>query len=259
MRKILIAALAAGLLASACSSSGGTAPPAGGSGNGSELSGTITVLAAASLTDSFTTIANQFKAAHSGVSITFSFGASSDLATEIQQGNPADVFASASTKTMDQIGDAALEPMDFATNTMEIATPPGNPKDVTSVADLAKSDVKVAVCDYAVPCGTVAKQVFDNAKVTVKPAASEQDVKSTLTVVESGEVDAGVVYVTDVRAAGSKVSGVAIPDDVNATTTYPISVLKDSKNSALAKAFVAYVLSADGQRVLRDAAFAPAS
>jgi molybdate transport system substrate-binding protein len=222
------------------------------------LSGSITVLAAASLTDTFTAIADQFEAAHPGVSITFSFGASSDLATEIQQGNPADVFASASTKTMAQIGAAAVQPTNFATNTMEIATPPGNPKGIKSVADLARSDVKVAVCDFDVPCGTVAKEVFDNAKADVHPTASEQDVKSTLTVVESGEVDAGVVYVTDVRAAGSKVVGVEIPADVNATTTYPISVLKDSGNAALAQAFADYVLSADGQKVLQDAAFAPA-
>lgn len=255
----VVAGAAAATLMTACSSSGsgGTdtsaAPPGGGA-----LSGSITVLAASSLTDTFTTLADQFKSTHPSVSITFSFGASSDLATEIQQGNPADVFASASTKTMDQIGDAAVQPRNFATNTMEIATPPGNPKGIKSVDDLAESGTKVAVCDFAVPCGTVAKQVFDNAKITVHPTASEQDVKSTLTVVEGGEVDAGVVYVTDVKAAGSKVTGVEIPADVNATTTYPISVLKDSENSALAQAFVEYVLSADGQKVLRNAAFAPA-
>lgn len=262
MKKIFgTVALAVTVLTSACSSSGGGAssPPAGGSQSSSgTLSGSITVLAASSLTDTFATIASQFKAAHPGVSITFSFGASSDLATEIQQGNPADVFASASTSTMTQIGTAAVKATNFATNTMEIATPPGNPKNVASVADLAKSGVKVAVCDPAVPCGVVAKQVFDNAKVTVHPTASEQDVKSTLTVVESGEVDAGVVYVTDVKAAGNKVTGVSIPAKINATTTYPISVLKGAKNPALAQAFVDYVLSAAGQQVLRAAAFAPA-
>lgn len=264
MKRSILGACAAALFMAACSSSGSGgatgagSPTAGGNSSAGGLSGSITVLAASSLTDTFTTIANQFKAAHPGVSITFSFGASSDLATEIQQGNPADVFASASTKTMDQIGSAATKATNFATNTMEIATPPGNPKSVKTVADLAKSDVKVAVCDFTVPCGTVAKQVFDNAKVTVHPTASEQDVKSTLTVVESGEVDAGVVYVTDVQAAGSKVTGVPIPSAVNATTTYPISLLKGATNPALAQAFVDYVLSTQGQRVLRTAGFAAA-
>jgi molybdate transport system substrate-binding protein len=264
MNKAVLAGVAAALVVSACSSSGGpgnsTGTPApSNSAGGSALSGSITVLAAASLTDTFTIIAKQFKAAHPGVSVTFSFGASSDLATQIQQGNPADVFASASTKTMDQIGGSAVKATNFATNTMEIATPPGNPKHIKTVADLAKSGVKVAVCDYAVPCGTVAQQVFDNANVTVKPTASEQDVTSTLTVVESGEVDAGVVYVTDVKTAGSKVTGVPIPAAVNATTTYPISVVKGAKNPALAQSFVGYVLSAAGLKVLRDAAFAPAA
>jgi len=222
------------------------------------LSGSITVLAASSLTGTFQTIATQFKAAHPGVSITFNFGASSDLATEVTNGSPADVFASASKKTMTQVGDAAVAPSDFATNTMEIAVPPGNPKGIQTVADLAKAGTKVAVCDFAVPCGVVAKTVFDNAKVTVQPAAREQDVKSTLAVVESDEVDAGIVYVTDVKAAGSKVAGITIPADINATTTYPLSVLKASKNAALAQAFVAYVLSPAGQQVLRDAGFAPA-
>lgn len=261
MKAGALALLAAGAVVSACSSSDGatSAPPGGSTSGGRQLHGSITVLAAASLTDTFTAIAEQFKAAHPGVSVTLSFGASSDLATEIQQGNPADVFASASTSTMAQIGDAAAKARNFATNTMEIATPPGNPKHIESVADLADSGVKLAVCDYAVPCGAVAEQVFDNAKVTVHPTAREQDVKSTLTVVESGEVDAGVVYVTDVKAAGDKVTGVDIPSGVNATTTYPISVLKDSGDPASARAFVRYVLSAAGQHVLRAAAFAPAS
>lgn len=258
-RSVATIALAGMLVLTACSSSGGTSStPPDGSASSTGLTGSLTVLAAASLTDTFTTIAKQFKAAHPGVSITFSFGASSDLATEIQQGNPADVFASASTKTMEQVGSAAVKPTNFATNTMEIATPPGNPKHITGVSDLGKSGIKVAVCAPAVPCGVVAQQVFDNAHVTVHPTASEQDVTSTLNVVETGEVDAGIVYVTDVKTAGSKVTGVQIPASVNATTTYPISVLKSSANKALAQAFVNYVLSPAGQQVLRAAAFAPA-
>lgn len=254
LTRLAIASFAAGLVATACSSETNENKDTTDGG----ISGTITVLAAASLTETFTKIKSQFEDEHPGTTIEFSFGASSDLATQIEQGSPGDVFASASTKTMDQIGDTALAATNFATNTMEIATPPGNPAGITSIADLAKGDVKVAVCDFEVPCGTVAKQVFDNAKIAVDPTANEQDVKSTLAVVESGEVDAGVVYVTDVAAAGDKVDGVEIPDDTNATTTYPISVLKDAGNTDLALAFVDYVLSDAGQQVLQDAAFAPA-
>jgi molybdate transport system substrate-binding protein len=143
----------------------------------------------------------------------------------------------------------------FVINTMEIAAAPGNPAHITSVQGLAKSSVKVAVCDPAVPCGVVATKVFKNAGVTVKPVVSAQDVKSTLAVVESGEVDAGIVYVTDVKAAGNKVVGVAIPDSVNATTDYPIAKLTNSKNADLAAAFVSYVQSTDGLAVLTAAGF----
>ena len=170
------------------------------------------------------------------------FGASSDLSTQITQGAPVDVFASASPKNMNTVGQPGLRdrPGHFASNTLEIAVPPSNPGKVTVAARPAAKGVKVAVCAPAVPCGVVAAKVFDNAKITVKPVASEADVKSTLAVVESGEVDAGLVYVTDVRAAGGKVKGIAIPGSVNASTEYPIAALKDAKNPALAKAFVDY-------------------
>lgn len=238
--KAIICAGAALLLLAGCSSSAH-------SGN---ASGSITVDAAASLTEAFDTLKTQFEAAHRGTSVHIDYGASSDLATQIGQGAPVDVFASASEKTMTQLGDQAVRPTDFVANTLEIAVPPSNPAHITSVADLARSGVKVAVCDPAVPCGAVAAQVFRNAKISVHPAASLADVKSTLAAVESGEVDAALVYVTDVRAAGTKVKGVAIPPAVNASTTYPIAVLKDAKNQALAQAFVDYVLSAAGRAVL---------
>jgi molybdate transport system substrate-binding protein len=139
---------------------------------------------------------------------------------------------------------------------MEVAVPPRNPAKVTSVNDLAKSSVKTAVCQPQVPCGVVAAEVFKNAKITVKPVTLQPDVKSVLTQVELGNVDAGVVYVTDVQAAGSKVKGVTIPADVNATTTYPIAALTHSKEKAIAQAFVAYVLSPPGEQVLKAAGFA---
>jgi molybdate transport system substrate-binding protein len=250
-----VAAVSAVALLSACGSSDGdTASPAGSS---SGVTGQITVLAAASLTGSFTDLGKTFEAAHPGTKVNFSFGASSGLATQITAGAPADVFASASAKTMDTVvtAKAANPPTTFAKNVMEIAVPPDNPAKITSVADLAKTNVKVALCAAEVPCGVGAQAVFSNAKVTVKPVTEEVDVKATLTKVQLGEVDAGVVYVTDVLAAGDKVKGIEIPADINASTSYPISTLTASKNTALAQAWVDYVLSADGAQALTDAGF----
>jgi molybdate transport system substrate-binding protein len=250
---VLLAAAAATSLLAAC---GGSSSATGRTS--SSLSGEITVLAAASLTDAFGALGKQFQEANPGTTITFSFGASSALATQIDQGAPADVFASASQKNMDAVvaaGDAtASKP--FAENVMEIAVPPANPAKITRLSDLAEPGVKVALCQAEVPCGTVALKVFENAKITVTPVTQEADVKATLAKVTLGEVDAGVVYVTDVLAAGDKVTGIEIPADVNASTTYPIAALKSSKNAALAQAFVDYVLSAEGQKVLTDAGFA---
>jgi molybdate transport system substrate-binding protein len=229
----------------ACSSS----KPATG-GSTAALHGSITVDAAASLTEAFGTLKAQFEKAHPGTTIRVTFGASSDLATQIGQGAPVDVFASASEKNMTALGGQALHPTDFAKNTLEIATPPANHAHIASLGDLAKPGVKVAVCDPAVPCGVVAAQVFQNAKITVHPKAQLADVKSTLAAVESGEVDAGLVYVTDVRAAGSDVRGIPIPAGVNASTTYPIAVLRDAHNPSLASAWVRYVLSPVGRSVL---------
>jgi molybdate transport system substrate-binding protein len=228
----------------------GCASSADGSSGGGTPTGSITVDAASSLTEAFATLKAKFEAAHPGTTIKITYGASSDLATQIGQGAPVDVFASASEKNMSDLGDEAIEPTDFVKNTLEIAVPPGNPAHIRTIADLAEAGVKVAVCDPAVPCGAVATEVFDNAHVAVHPKASLADVKSTLAAVESGEIDAGLVYVTDVRAAGGKVEGVPIPDDVNASTTYPIAVLKDAANPTLAHAFVDYVLSPAGRAVL---------
>ena len=247
-----IAAVLAAAAAAGCSSSS-SSPSAGSTSS----TGTITVFAAASLTESFTQLGKQFEAAHPGDTVKFSFGASSALAEQINSGAPADVFASAATKNMDQVVTAgnASNPQNFAENIMEVAVPPNNPAKVTSVNDLAKSSVKVALCQPQVPCGVVAAEVFKNAKLTVKPVTLQPDVESVLTQVELGNVDAGVVYVTDVQAAGSKVKGVAIPANVNATTTYPIAALTHSKEQAIAAAFVAYMLSPPGEQVLKAAGF----
>jgi molybdate transport system substrate-binding protein len=156
--------------------------------------------------------------------------------------------------TVVSAGDAA-SPQDFAKNTMEVAVPPNNPGKVTSVNDLAKKSVKVALCQPQVPCGVVAAEVFKNAGIKVKPVTLQPDVKSVLAQVELGSVDAGMVYVTDVMAAGTKVKGVTIPANDNASTLYPIATISSSKEKSIAQAFVAYVLSPAGQQVLTAAGF----
>jgi molybdate transport system substrate-binding protein len=225
-----------------------------------QITGPITVFAASSLRESFTIIGEKFREEHPGVTITFNFGASSTLATQITQKAPADVVASASTTTMDLVvrsGDVAA-PATFAVNTMAIATPTDPTTPVTSLADLSKPGVKVAVCQPAVPCGSAAEKLFSTNGLTVTPSSQEIDVKSVLSKVQLGEVDAGVVYVTDVRAARDTVVGVTIPSEQNVTTDYPIAPVTGSANATTAAAFVAYVLSDPGQKVLQLAGFGPA-
>jgi molybdate transport system substrate-binding protein len=255
-----VAALAGTTLLAGC---GDDTADAGSGATGTATStpavtGTVTVFAAASLTESFGKLATQFETANPGVHVKFNFGASSALAESIGQGAPADVFASASAKTMDTVvkgGDAA-DPTTFVKNVMEIAVPPDNPGGVTGLADLAKPGLKIALCQAQVPCGATAQAAFDKAKITVKAVTLGADVKSVLTAVELGEVDAGVVYKTDVQAAGAKVKGIEIPAEQNASTSYPIVALTDAPNAAAARAFVAYVLSAEGITVLTEAGFA---
>ncbi len=253
----LAVALAVGAaLTAACSTQTTPQTSSGTEGTGAS-GGTITVLAAASLKESFTTIAKDFETAHPGVKVTLNFGASSGLATQILAGAPADVFASASQKNMDQVtsGGAATAPVVFATNVMAVALPPDNPGKIATLADLARPNVKVAVCQPAVPCGVGAVQVFDKAAIHVTPVTQEADVKAVLTKVQLGEVDAGIVYVTDVRAAGDKVKGLEIAKDVNYSTAYPIATLTKAANPSLAKEFVDAVTSASGRQVLEAAGF----
>ncbi|MCG2798799.1 MAG: molybdate ABC transporter substrate-binding protein, partial [Cellulomonas sp.] len=210
MRRTMLATLAVAgaalaLLGGCSAEGGGPAATGAGASASSDVSGTVTVLAAASLTETFTELAEGFEAAHPGVEVVLSFGASSALATQIVEGGaPADVFASASTSTMDTVVSAAEAeaPVTFASNTLQIAVPPDNPAGVTGLADLADPAVKVALCQPEVPCGKVAAKVLAAAGVAVTPVTLENDVKSTLSKVELGEVDAGLVYVTDVLAAG---------------------------------------------------------
>ncbi|MET8029900.1 molybdate ABC transporter substrate-binding protein [Streptomyces avermitilis] len=253
---------AAALLAlSACSASGDSSTKADSSASASssaKLSGTVTVFAAASLKESFTTLGEEFEEEHPGTKVTFSFGGSDSLAASITGGAPADVFASASPKTMAIVtdaGDASGTPATFVRNQLEIATLPGNPEQVSSLDDLTESGLKVVLCDKEVPCGAAAQKALDAGKLKLTPVSYEQDVKSALTKVELKEADAAVVYKTDVKAAGGKVEGVEFPESANAINDYPIVRLKDTKNAEAAKAFIALVRSAEGQKVLTEAGF----
>ncbi|MCE0539075.1 molybdate ABC transporter substrate-binding protein [Kineosporia rhizophila] len=251
-----LAVAAAALLALAACGSTDDSPGSANSSN-SGPSGEITVFAAASLTESFTSLGKAFEAENPGSKVTFSFGPSSGLAEQITAGAPADVFASASVKNMDQVvaGGGATDPVTFAGNTLQIAVPADNPAGIDALDDLAGKGVKVVLCAEEVPCGVAAREVFSNAGLTVTPVSNEVDVKSTLSKVTLGEADAGLVYVTDVRAAGAKVQGIEIPADVNATTDYPIAPLTDSKNAELADAFVDFVRSDAGVAELEAAGF----
>jgi molybdate transport system substrate-binding protein len=256
LRAVALAAAAAlalgGCGSSAASSGGFTAPgkPA--------ISGTITVFAAASLTESFTKIGKDFEAANPGVTVKFNFGGSSALAQQINQGAPADVFASAAPTNMKQVTDTGAitaTPVTFVRNTLEIATPAGNPAKITGLADFAKADLKIALCAEQVPCGAAAKKVFDSAGIKAAPDTLEQDVKAVLSKVSLGEVDAALVYRTDVKAAGSKVEGIPFPEAGKAVNDYPIAACAKAPNSAGAKAFVDYVRSDKGKAVLTEAGF----
>ncbi|MFG2575714.1 molybdate ABC transporter substrate-binding protein [Streptomyces sp. NPDC048481] len=254
--------VAALLVLSACSSSGsGSAGKSDGSGSASasdELSGTITVFAAASLKESFTTLGEKFEKAHPGTKVAFSFGGSDTLAASITAGAPADVFASASPKTMAIVtdrGGAEGTPATFVRNRLEIATLPGNPARITSLKDLTKSSLKVVLCDRTVPCGAAARKALDASGLELTPVSYEEDVKSALNKVVLKEADAAVVYRTDVKAAGDKVEGVDFPESAQAVNAYPITLLKGSENTGTAKAFIALVRSAAGQKVLTGAGF----
>jgi molybdate transport system substrate-binding protein len=208
------------------------------------LSGSITVSAAASLNRVFPALAKTFEADHPGTTVTFDFGGSSALAASIVSGAPVDVFAAASPKTMQTVTDASLTaaaPVTIARNELEIAVPPGNPGRITGLKDFADAARTIVVCDTAVPCGAAATTVFHLAGITPRPDSYEPDVTSVLTKVEGNDADAGLVYVTDVRAAGAKVEGLPFAEAGQAITAYPIAALKDSRNAALADAWVAYV------------------
>lgn len=256
--KHLLTTLAAGLLLTIVAACGSDSSD--GSADATEAkTTTLTVFAAASLKASFTEIGADFEDANPGVTVKFNFAGSSDLVAQIQQGAPADVFASADTKNMDKAtADDLVEgkPADFASNTLMIAVPPDNPADIDSLDDLADPDTKLVICAAEVPCGAAAAGVEEVSGVDFSPVSEEQSVTDVLGKVISGEADAGLVYVTDVKAAGDRVLGVTFPESSEVVNTYPIAALAGSKSPDLARDFADYVTGTMGQEILAAAGFA---
>ncbi len=245
------------MLMAACGGTGGTAPT-----SMAPLGSSVFVFAASSLTASFNALGTSFQSANPGVMVKLNFAGSPTLVLQIEQGAPADVFASADTTNMDKLKGDGLTTgtaQVFARNQLEIVVAPGNPKGITRLADLAKAGVIYITAGPTVPAGKYALQALAKAGVSVTPKSLETDVRSVVSKIELGEADAGIVYTTDVKAAGSKVQGVPIPDADNVIATYPIVAVKGATNSAAAGAFIAYVLSATGQSKMQSFGFLSAS
>ena len=229
-------------------------------GRGSEVAGTVTVFAASSLTEAFTKLGSQFERKYPGTDVRFNFLASSELATQIQQGAPFDAFASADDATMQKAIDSgdvtpSSPPSVIARNRLAIVVERGNPERIEGLADLSDPDLVVVLCGDAVPCGKYAAQAFSYAGVSVNPTSKAESAKAVVTTVTTGEADAGVVYVTDVKAARGAVSGVRIPAAQNVIATYPQAVARDAPNGVGAKAWVLFVTSKAGQKTLREFGF----
>jgi molybdate transport system substrate-binding protein len=219
---------------------------------------TLTVYAAASLRSTFEELGERFESEHDGVEVVFSFAGSSTLVGQVRQGADADVVATADTATMGRLeadGLLAGGPRDFASNTLEIAVPPGNPAGIESFQDLAGGDVRLVVCAPEVPCGAAAEKAQDLAGIDLAPVSEEQSVTDVLGKVVTGEADAGLVYVTDVEAAGDRVEGVPFPGSTDVVNIYPIATVADTDQPDLARQFVRMVLGSRGRSVLQDAGF----
>ena len=263
MRRLLVLAAATALVLAAC---GDSTDDAGGGGGSPSGSAELTVSAAASLTEAFGDIGAAFEDVTPGSTVTFNFGPSDGLATQINDGAPVDVFASASGRWMDAVqddGPGVEGRTDFAKNELAIIVPTGNPAGIEGIEDLAEDDVKLVVAAEGVPVGDYAREVLDNAGIAdvalSNVVSNEEDVKAVLTKVVSGDADAGIVYVTDVTAdVEDRVEMIEIPEDINVIATYPIAIVSGSQEADLAQRFVDYVLG-EGQQTLADHGFLPAS
>ena len=229
----------------------------GDSGASGSEDSTLTVFAASSLKDAFTDLGERFESEHDGVEVVFSFAGSSDLVAQVQQGADADVLASADEATMDKLtaDDLVGEPSLFATNTLQVAVPPDNPAGVRSLQDLTRTGTKLVICAPQVPCGSAAVKLEEAAGVDLQPVSEEQSVTDVLNKVISGEADAGLVYVTDVRAAGDQVDGIELDESGTVVNRYPIATVADSDQADLAQEFLDLVTGAEGRQVLADAGF----
>jgi len=244
-----------GLSAASCNSSQPTSTSTTPGGN---LSGPLTVSAAASLQAAFTDIKAAFELAHPDVTVTINFGASSTLAQQIKDGAPVDVFASADEANMAKVSDAQLlsnQPTLFATNSLEIIVRKGNPTKISALSDLSRSGLIYVTCAPEVPIGKYGAQVLQKAGVMVKPASLEPDVRGIVTKVTSGEADAGIVYATDINATNGAAAGISIPPDINVIAKYPIAMIATSTHTASATAWIAFVAGANGQEILRSYGF----
>ena len=258
IRRVVGAAVAATALTALTACGGGTDPGAQSGQGGQAQGGTLTVFAAASLTDTFGQLEKQFEQANPGTDVTLNFAGSSTLAQQINQGAPADVFASADQNNMKKVtdpGNTQGQPTIFATNTLQIATAPGDPKGIRSLQDLANPGVRTVVCAPQVPCGSAAEKVEKAAGVDIKPVSEEQDVKAVLQKVTTGNADAGLVYKTDVTASKGQAQGVDFPQAAQAVNQYPIAVLKNAQNAETAQKWVQFVTGEQGKQVLTAAGF----
>lgn len=256
MRRIaILAGLVSTVLLAGAVGCGSTPPPA----QSSESSGKVMVFAAASLRPAFTQIGQRFKAENEGAGVEFEFAGSSELATQLTQGATADVFASADSAQMDTVAKAGLlsgDPTNFTSNTLVIVTAPGNPKGIGSFADLAKPGLNVVICQQPVPCGAATHRIEDSTGVRLNPVSEEPSVTDALTKVTGGQADAALVYVTDAKTAGDKVTTVPFPEAAGAVNVYPIAVLKKAPLPTQARKFVDLVTSPTGQQILAQAGFA---
>jgi molybdate transport system substrate-binding protein len=257
--RLVTALLAALALLAGCGGGGSPHTGAASSAPGAQAGASpLTVSAAASLTDVFNQLGRTFEQRNPGSQVRFNYGGSSDLAQQIVNGAPADVFAAANTSTMDTVTKAGLvdgQPTVFVTNVLQIAVAPGNPKGVHTLHDLTRPDLKVVVCAPQVPCGSAAQQVAKASGVTLHPVSQEADVRSALSKVTTGDADAALVYVTDVKTTNGKVTGVDFPEAIQAVNRYPIAVLRSAPHRDLAAKFVALVRGPEGQQALRNAGF----
>jgi molybdate transport system substrate-binding protein len=265
--------LAAGIVAAGCGgadAAGDRPDETGGTPGAGGLTGTLTVFAAASLTDVFEELGARLEKENPSLEVQISFAGSSALARQLEQGAPADVFASADEAQMTRVQAAGLiEDADVvARNSLMVAVPVDNPEGIVlpegragipSLADLITADMTVAICAPEVPCGAAATEVLDAAGLSDAPDTYEDDVRAVLTKVQLGEVDAGLVYLTDVRTAGDSILAYAFRESSRAENSYPVGVLADAPNPDAARAFVDLVLSDVGLQALADAGFLPSS